>query len=152
MGAFRPTNGNSPGSSVSRELSRLDPFSFFVLPGGGHGVDHIVVGATGTFAITVGFRSLEDGCRGETRKARRGAKRVRRAAGTAAVHSRVQPLVCLPGRSFEAKNVRGVRVIPWGSLLMEIAGRSRTLTRHQAQRIAESLVGMPRLRPRSLAS
>jgi hypothetical protein len=149
MRSGAPTNGNGTAASVSRELSRLDPFSFFVLPGRPFGVDHVVIGATGAYSITVGCRSVEEGCRGEVRRARRGAKRVRHGAGSAALHAPVQALVCLPGRHFAARTARGVRVIPWGSLVAEIAGRSRNLTRHQAQRIAESLGGLSH--PRSLA-
>ena len=41
-------------AAVSRELARLDPFSFFVIAGGGYGAEHVVVGTTGTFVIRVG--------------------------------------------------------------------------------------------------
>ena len=82
---------------------------------------------------------------GWTELARKGAVRVRRSAGQAAVHAHVQPLVCLPGRQFSPRTTtRGVRVIPWGRIVTEIVDRRRTVTPHQAHRFAEALGALHR--------
>jgi hypothetical protein len=141
----RPTPGaNGAAASVRRELSRLDPFSFFVISGHPYGVDQVVVGTTGSFAISVGREPVDGNFRRDVARARRGAKRLRQGAGPAAVHSRFQALVCLPGRQFVAKSSRGARVIPWGDVVTEIVSRSRSVTPHQAQRIADALGALPR--------
>jgi hypothetical protein len=143
----RAPSGSVPvTASVRRELTRLDPFSFFVLSGREFGVDHVVVGGTGTFAIRVGQESVDGRFRREVLEARRGAKRVRRAAGSSAVHTRVQPMLCLPGRQFAPRTVRGVKVIPWGVLVTEIVQGRRDVTPHQTQRVAEALGGIPKAR------
>ena len=139
-----PSGPTLATSSVSRELTRLDPFSFFVISGRSYGVEHVVVGTTGTFAIAVGSSSVDGGgYRSAAGRAKRGVRRVRQGAGPAAVHTSMQALVCLPGRQFEPRTVRGARVIPWGSLVAEIAGRQRSVTQNQAQRIAANLGALP---------
>src|SRR5438445_2908028 len=75
--------GGKDAASVSRELTRLDPFSFFVLPGDLYGVDQVVVGTTGAFAIRVGECSVDGKIGKDVALARRGAARLRRGAGQA---------------------------------------------------------------------
>jgi hypothetical protein len=128
---------------VRRELTRLDPFSFFVLAGERYGVEHVIVGTTGAFAVSVSDASIDGKFRRDLARATRAARAVRQAAGQTAVHTKVQPLVCLTGRQFGAKTVRGAKLIPWGAVVSEIAGRSRTVSPNQARRIAEALGGLP---------
>ena len=104
---------------------------------------HVVVGTTGAFAIQVGQGTVDGKIGKDVQLARRGAAKVRRSAGQAAVHARVQPLVCLPGRQFPPQTKRGVRVIPWGGIVAEIAARNRTVSPNQARRFVEQLGGMP---------
>jgi hypothetical protein len=138
-------------AGVSRELARLDPFSFFVISGEAFGVERVVVGATGTFVIHAAARTLNGGIRRDLAVVRRAAKRARRQAGEAAVHTKVHALLCLQGRQFAPFVRRGVKVIPWASVVTEVAGRSRLATPHQAQRVAERL-GAPVFRHRSSAA
>jgi hypothetical protein len=145
-GRPRPTASSPDAAAVSRELTRLDPFSFFVLPGRDYGVDHVVVGTTGAFAIRVGRGGVEGKIGKDVAQARRGAQRVRRSAGQAAVHSSVQPLVCLPGRQFAPKTKRGVRIVPWGTIVAEIAARNRSVSPNQARRFVEQLGGLQQVR------
>jgi len=142
-GRSRAASATREAAGVSRELSRLDPFSFFVIPGHEYGLDHVVVGTTGAYAIRVGRDTVDGRYRKDIAHAKRGAVRVRRGAGQAAIHTKVQPVVCLPGRQFAPTTRRGVRVIPWGRLVPEIAERSRTVLPNQARRFAEALGGLP---------
>ncbi len=136
-----PAPAAPAAGSVSRELTRLDAFSFFVMPGEDFGADHVVVGATGAFAIRVGQATVDGNLRREIARARRAAKRVTQGAGVAAVHTSVRPILCLPGRGFRPRTSRGVKVIPWRQVVSEVAERQRTVTPHQAQRVVEALVG-----------
>jgi len=126
-------------AGVSRELTRLDPFTFKVLPGDRYGAEHVVVGATGTFVIVAGHASIDGQLARDVAGARRAANRVRRSAGSTAVHTSVHALLCLPGRQFPPRTRRGVRIIPWGSVVSEVADRSRSVTLHQSKRVAERL-------------
>jgi hypothetical protein len=132
-----PTNGTA--FSVRRELTKLDPFSFFVLAGEPYGLDLLVVGTTGAFGIAVSSSDVSGSYRRDLKRARRGSKRARSAAGQTAVHTRIHPLVCLAGPQFDAKAQRGARVIPWGAVVREIAGRNRSVSNNQARRMAEAL-------------
>src|SRR5947208_1584064 len=92
------THGASAG--VSRELARLDPFSFFVISGDAFGVERVVVGSTGTFVIHVVEESVDGSIRGALRATRKAARRARRQAGAAALNTSVRPVLCLQGRQF----------------------------------------------------
>ena len=131
--------GTSVAAAVSRELARLDPFTFFVLSGSPFGVERVVVGSTGTFVVHVGAEAIDGSNRRELTRLKRAARRVRRQAGAASVHTSVHPVLCLPGRQFTPLVQRGVKVIPWGAVVAEVSGRSRRASPHQAQRVAQRL-------------
>jgi hypothetical protein len=125
-------------------MARLDPWSFHVLPGAAFGVDHVVVGTTGSFAIRVASGDVEamvsnrpPGRRG----LRRAAGRLGHRLGSIGVHTGAQAVLCSAGPSgFAPRTVRGVRVVPRELLVREISERRRVLMPHQAQRAARSLL------------
>src|SRR5919197_1082519 len=119
---------------VEKELSRLDPWSFQLLPGREFGADHVVVGTTGAFAIKVASGSGTV----SVAAARRAAKRLRRRLGSAAYHGGVHALLCVDG-SVLPRTVRGVRVVPRSLVVKEVAERTRTAQPHQVQRVAKTL-------------
>jgi hypothetical protein len=142
-----PRPATAASSSVSRELTKLDPFSFFVLSGRDYGIEHVVVGTTGAYAVSVSDATVEGNYRRDVARANRAARMVRHGAGQTAVHTKIQPLVCLTGHPFSSKSVRGAKVIPWGAVVTEIAGRNRSVTPNQARRIAEALGAVPAKKP-----
>src|SRR5256714_11062655 len=111
-----PAPAAPAAASVSRELTRLDAFSFFVIPGVDFGADHVVVGATGAFAIRVGQATIDGNLRREIARARRAAERGNPGAGVAAVHTPVRPILCLPGRGLRPPTPRRAEVIPVGGV------------------------------------
>jgi hypothetical protein len=131
--------------AVSRELARLDPFSFFVLSGGPFGVERVVVGITGTFVIHVTSHTVDGSLRRDLAVVRRAAKRARRHAGPTLLHTSIHPVLCVQGRQFRPFVRRGVRVIPWSSVVREVSARTKATSQHQAQRVAEQL-GSPAFR------
>jgi hypothetical protein len=125
------------------DLVRLDPWSFRVLPGESFGVDCVVLGTTGAFAIrvvdqpaTAMVGKRPPGLRGLARGARRLAHRLM----TVGVHVRTQAVLCSVGPEFAPRTVRGVRVLPRALLVREISERQRVLMPHQAERAAQSLL------------
>ena len=132
----------SPGPSsgahrLDRELSRLDPFSFKTMPGRKFGVEHVVVGTTGAFAIKVA--APKKGKTTGVGEARRAARRLRRKLAAAAYHGGVHAMVCVDGTPFLPRTVRGVRVVPRSLLLKELAQRQRTAQPHQVSRVVQAL-------------
>jgi hypothetical protein len=129
---------------LTPELAHLDPWSFHVLPGQGFGVDTVVVGTTGSFAIRVVDQDVTamvarrpPGHRG----LRRAAKRLAHRLAGLGVHTGVEAVLCSVDPSgFAPRTVRGVRVIPRVLLVRELAERQRVLQPHQARRAAHSLV------------
>src|SRR5439155_22710759 len=89
---------------VSRELTRLDPFSFFVIQGEDWGADYVVVGATGTFAVRIGETSVDGRVGRDLRRTNRAVQRVKEGAGVARVHTSTHGVLCLPGRQFRPRN------------------------------------------------
>ena len=124
---------------VSRELTRLDPFSFFVIQGEDWGADYVVVGATGTFAVRIGETAVDGRVGRDLRRTKRAVQRVKEGAGVARVHTSVHGVLCLPGRQFQPRIKRRVKVIPWSMLAQVVVDGQRTVTPHQAQRVVESL-------------
>jgi hypothetical protein len=122
-----------------RELTRLDPFSFFVIDGVEWGADHVVVGATGTYAVRIGQTSIDGRYRKDVRKVRRAVRRVKEGTGVARVHTTVHGILCLPGRQFRPRTKRQVKVVPWSMVAQALVERQRSVTPHQAQRVVESL-------------
>jgi len=142
---------NGALAAVSRELARLDPFSFFVIDGGAFGAERVVVGSTGAFVIRVGDEGIDGRIGRDVSAVRRACRKARRQADGAATSTVFNPVLCLPGRPFAHFTKRGVKVIPWASLVSEVAGRPRTATLHQVGRVASRL-GAPAFRRSNTAS
>jgi hypothetical protein len=135
---------DAPGSlpvSGERELSRLDPWSFHVLPGEGVGCDRVVIGTTGAFAVVFEGDRLPSSIRVPgLRRARRAAKRLEGHVRAIGVQGAVYAILCPRGDAvFAPRSVRGVRVVPSVLLAGEISGHSRSAMPHQVKRAAEAL-------------
>jgi len=130
--------------ALQADLVRLDPWSFRILPGESFGVDQVVLGTTGVFAIRVVdepalamVRKRPPGHRGLARLTRRLESRL----GAVGIHTGAQALLCSVGPTqFAPRTIRGVRVIPRSLLVREISERQRVLMPHQAERAAKSLL------------
>ena len=115
-----------------------------MLPGEEFGVDTVVVGTTGSFAIRV----VEDDIPAMVSKRppghrglRRAAKRLESRLHELGVHSGVDAVLCSIGAAgFAPRTLRGVRVIPKVLLVRELAERERIMLPHQARRAAASLL------------
>ncbi|MFL5797452.1 MAG: hypothetical protein ACJ77A_05895 [Actinomycetota bacterium] len=134
----------SLSESGERELSRLDPWSFHVLPGEGVGCDRVVIGTTGSFAVVFEGDGLPTGLRVPgLRRARRAARRLEGHVRAIGVQGGVFSILCPRGDAvFAPRTMRGVRVLPSVLLAGEISGRSRSAMPHQVKRAAESLTRM----------
>jgi hypothetical protein len=128
-------------TSAERELTRLDPWSFHVLPGEGVGCDRVVIGTTGSFAVV--FQGdgpplgvLVPGLR----RARRAARRLKGHVRAIGFQGDVFPILCPRSDAvFAPRSVRGVRVVPPVLLSGDISGRTRATMPHQVKRVAEAL-------------
>jgi hypothetical protein len=133
----------TPPRSVApeRELLRLDPWSFQVLPGQGVGCDQVVIGTTGAFALVFEGSGPPKGARVPgLRRARRAAKRLEGHVRAIGLQSEVFALLCpRTDAVFAPRTIRGVRVAPPTLLAGEISGRSRSTMPHQVKRAAEAL-------------
>ena len=136
---------------VRRELSRLDPWSFWVVPATARGSEFSVVGTTGAFAIAtcslegyvkatpmrfvVGERAV-----GGLRRLRAAARTMRNRLLASSLDVRVEPIVCFT-RAFPspATTVRGVRAVNLDRLVEDIAERPRTVDAKRTERIAQKL-------------
>jgi hypothetical protein len=136
---------------VRRELSRLDPWSFWVVPATARGSDFSVVGTTGAFAIAT--CSLEGYVKatpvrfvvgqrapGGVRRLRGAARAMRNRLLASSLDVRVEPIVCFT-RAFPspATTVRGVRAVNLDRLVDDIAERPRIIDAKRAERIAQKL-------------
>jgi hypothetical protein len=126
---------------AERELRRLDPWSFHVLPGDGAGCDRLVIGTTGAFALVFVGESVPSGIRAAgVGRARRAARKLR--GRLSAMGSQVDTFAIVCPRThavFAPRTVRGVRIVPPVLLAGEISGRNRAAMPHQVRRAAESL-------------
>ena len=135
---------------IAAQLTRLDPFTFWILPYQGAG-DFVVVGSTGAFLIAaVTATGTADVHRGRLRvdgasldgHRRLGveAKRLRSTLSQAAVPVHVEPVICLTHATAGAPRAdRKIRVVQVRDLAKEIADRPHTLPRLRAQRVARAL-------------
>ena len=136
---------------VHRELSRLDPWSFWTVPEAVRGADFSVVGSTGAFALAT--CSLEGYVKQSTTRLvigdqavsglwrlRRAARKVRDRLLSTGLDVRVEPILCLT-RAFPAPatSVRGVRAVNVDRLVEDIAERQRIIDPKRAERIAQKL-------------
>ncbi|MFL5738030.1 MAG: hypothetical protein ACJ76P_11930 [Actinomycetota bacterium] len=137
--------------SVRRELSRLDPWSFWVVPADTQGMEFSVVGTTGAFAVAT--CSLEGYVKPRTARLvvgdstasglwrlRRGARKMRDRLLSSGLDVRVETIVCLT-RAFPAPatSVRGVRAVHVERLVEDIAERPRVFDAKRAERMARKL-------------
>jgi hypothetical protein len=140
---------------VRRELARLDPWSFWIVPSGAEGLDFSVVGTTGAFAIATcsleGYvkRSAirlivgDRPARGLWRM-RRGARKVKHRMLASSVDVPVEPIVCLT-RAYPspATRVRGVRAVGVEQLVKDISERPRIVDPKRAEKVAHKLRSGP---------
>lgn len=136
---------------VGRELSRLDPWSFWTVPvSNGDPEDFLVVGTTGAFVITAcsldGYlvtgriRPLvTDRPIPGLKDLRRAARRLTGRLSSMGVFVEAEPILCLTRATVGAPFVaRGVRLLGVGALVREIAAREKVLLGSKAKRAATS--------------
>jgi hypothetical protein len=130
----------APARSGERELSRLDPWSFHVLPGEGVGCDRVVVGTTGAFALVFDGEGVPSGRARGVGRARRASRKLKGHLRAIGLQSESVGILCPETHAvFAPRTVRGVRVVPKVLLASEISDRSRTTMPHQVKRAADSL-------------
>jgi hypothetical protein len=132
---------------ITRETARLDAWSFWTVPAD----DHVVVaGTTGVFLIVpeihdgmldVAGRRVRVGGRSVAlRPLRAAVRRLHNRLGTGAVGVEIEPVLCLVQATAGAPlTVRGVRVVPVGSLASDLARREKVLPPTRAQRVVRNL-------------
>ncbi len=151
----RPEADAGDAARLGKELSRLDPWSYWAVPTPPGGVgDFLVVGTTGAFLlVSCGYEGYVsgDGSRIDVGgrqvrglpEIRRAARRLRGRLASAAVFTEVDPVVCLTRAVAGApRRIRGVLVVSIADLVREITDRERVLLPNRAMRAAESL-GLP---------
>lgn len=151
---------------LSKELARLDAYSFWTVPAGAlsKAGDVIVVGTTGVFLVAAwpapGAFSLSRGrpvVEGRPipgiRALRGDAKRLGAKLSSASVTGSVTPVVVLTnGVVGMPREVRGVRVLALADLVKDLAARPRALELMRVQRAARVLgVEIPGDRKRHFA-
>ena len=126
---------------AERELKKLDPWSFHVLPGDGVGCDKIVMGTTGAFALVFAGDHVPSGSRvAGVRRAKRAARKLKGHVGAIGAQGATIAIVCPSTHSvFAPRTIRGVRVVPPMLLANEISERNRSAMPHQVRRAAEAL-------------
>lgn len=143
--------GRDGTDRVRAELARLDPWSFWVVPGDVKAAELIVLGTTGTFLVRAcEWRGVVSG--GPRRITiddrpvpglagmRRSARRLRSRLNLSAVHTEVDPLLCLTrATAGAARTVGGVRIVPVADLVKEITAREKVLLPSRAERGAKLL-------------
>lgn len=138
---------------LSKELSRLDPYSFWVVPAGalsGAG-DLIVAGSTGLFLMAVwpapgafsvsrGRPMVDDRAIPGVRALRLDAKRLSSRLSGSSVSATVEPVICLThGVVGMPRDVKGVHVVALGNLSKDLASRPRILEHSRVERAARVL-------------
>ena len=132
---------------ITKQLGRLDAWSFWIVPD----EDHVVVaGTTGIFLVVpetregfveVDGRRVQVGGRDvRVRPVRAAARRLRSRLGTAAVGADIQPILCLTRATAGGpRDVGGVRIVPVAGLAADIARREQALPVARAQRVVRTL-------------
>ena len=140
-------------AEISRELGRLDPFSYWVVPSGSLSTagDLIVAGTTGVFLIAAwpapGAFSLSRGrpaVEGQPvpgfRALRSDAKRLSARLAASSVFGSVEPVVCLTDAAMGMpRTVKGVRILPIGELVKDLTARPRVMEQIRVRRAARVL-------------
>lgn len=142
---------SSAESQVAHALRRLDPYSFFSLPGQRWGGLFVVVGTTGAFLVdacdhegvarieglrpTVGSHGV-----GGLRRLRRGAKALERKLVAASMHGQVVPMMCLTQAiAGPPVTAAGVRFATAPDLAKDISARPSVQANTRAQSAARAL-------------
>jgi hypothetical protein len=138
---------------LSRELGRLDPFTFWVLPAGAlsSAGDLILAGSTGiflmaawpapgAFSVSRGRPMVDDQPIPGVRGLRSDAKRLSEKLSASSVSATVEPLICLThGVAGMPRDVKGVHVVALGDLAKDLATRPRVLEQSRVERAARVL-------------
>jgi hypothetical protein len=138
---------------LSKELGRLDPYSFWIVPAGSHSSagDLIVAGATGLFLMAAwpapGAFSLSRGrpMVGDTpipgvRRLRSDAKGLSALLAAASVSTRVDPVICLThGVAGMPRDVKGIHIVALGDMIRDLTSRPRVMEPTRVQRAARVL-------------
>jgi hypothetical protein len=138
---------------LSKELGRLDPYSFWVVPAGSlsSAGDVIVAGSTGlflmaawpapgAFSVSRGRPMVDDQAIPGVRTLRSDAKRLSAKLSASAVSATVEPVICLThGVAGMPRDVKGVHVVALGDLTKDLASRPRILEHSRVERAARVL-------------
>lgn len=133
------------------ELERLDPWAFWAMPGDGFGVDRIVVGTTGAFAISVndaeGYVNVNLGrirvggtSAGSLTGLRTKARRLGTKLSSMQVPGGAEAVLVLTQATVGApRQIKGVWVVRPQDLPRLIAQRPNRVPRQTAKRAAQAL-------------
>lgn len=137
---------------LARELFRLDPWSYWIVPApAGEPGDFVVVGTTGAFFVA---SCVNEGGASEHRghltiagepwkelgRVRRAGARLGKRLSAEAVPTDVVPVVCLTRAVAGApRTIRGVRVVAIADLVADVVGREPVLDPTRAERAARKL-------------
>ena len=138
---------------LSKELGRLDPFTFWVLPAGAlsSAGDLILAGSTGlflmaawpapgAFSVSRGRPMVDDQPIPGVRALRSDAKRLSEKLSASSVSATVEPLICLThGVAGMPRDVKGVHVVALGDLAKDLATRPLVLEQSRVERAARVL-------------
>ncbi len=143
--------GATAHAAVSRALSRLDPYSFFVVPAHGWNGDFAVVGTTGAYLIatcdlegvarvgsrrpTVGGQAIEG-----VRRLRSGQRRLSVRLSSTSMFAQVVPIVCLTEAIADSPvDTAGVRFVKVADLARDVSARPGVQSNTRAQAAARVL-------------
>jgi hypothetical protein len=136
---------------VASELSRLDPYSFFVVPALEWDADLAVVGTTGAFLIAAcdlpGVARVDarrpvvgDRAVGGIRRLRSGSRRFAARLVSASMFAHVVPIVCLTEAiAGPPVDAAGVRFVKAADLARDISARPGVQAHTRAQTAARAL-------------
>jgi hypothetical protein len=138
---------------LSKELGRLDPYSFWVMPAGSLSStgDLIVAGsiglflmaawpAAGAFSVSRGRPMVGDQAIPGVRALRSDGKRLSAKLSASSVSVTVEPVICLThGVAGMPRDVKGVHVVALGDLVKDLASRPRILEHSRVERAARVL-------------
>ena len=142
--------GEDTGARLARELRRLDPYSFWTLPGPDAAVaGMIVAGTTGLYLLSacdlagvlrLGRRALVGDVAIPIHSLRISAKKLGTRLSAAGDFGNVQPVVVLTMALAGAPtSSAGVRYVKVSDLTADLASRPRALSRERAQQAARLL-------------
>lgn len=144
------TSPDAPDSLLP-ELNRLDAWAFWIAPGEAFGVDRIVIGTTGSFAILVnqdeGFMRLRmgririgDGPSSSVRGLRGKARKLKEKLSSMAMYGEAEAVICCTSATLGApRNIKGVWIARSADLPRLIAHRPNSVPRQTAKRAAQNL-------------